>query len=372
MNHYTIQPLDPLVLGDGRPFSTDPGALAAGGLLLPMPSTLAGAVRTAIGRAQTPPDWATLRTVPVHGPLFTANGTVRVPMPADAVLMSEGDELRLARARPTELGDGEGTDLPEGLTPVGLPSGTNELEPSKHDPPRWMSLDQLAAWYADGKLFDTEGQYGVWKVPLKDGKPPWDDDSAVHIEKDLRVHVGISHATQAAEKGMLYQTTGAAYRQGQALLVRTDGSVPSGAMPLGGERRLGCLSEGGANAWTCPDGVREGLKTATKVAMVLATPAVFELGFGPQDLPNTLNATVALVAAAMSRREAVSGWDLAKGGPKPVRWLAPAGSVYWLEIPSGEGEKLADRWLQPVSDHPDDRRDGFGLAVFFPTTWGTH
>lgn len=372
MNHYTIRPLDPLVLGDGRPFSADPGALAAGGLLLPMPSTLAGAVRTAIGRAQTNPNWAALREQPVHGPLFAVDGAVLAPMPADAVLMSEGEELRLVRARPTEVGDDGGSDLPEGLALIGIPPGTESFEPSKHDPPRWMSLDQLDAWYADGKLFEAEGQGGVWKVPLESGKPPWDDDKTARIEKDLRAHVGISHATLAAEKGMLYQTTGAAYGDKQSLLVRTEATVRPGVMPLGGERRLACLSDGGADAWVCPKGRRKRLASATQVAMVLVTPAVFELGYKPKNLPSTLGVKVSLVAAAMARREAVSGWDLAKGGPKPVRWLAPAGSVYWLDVPVGEGAKLADRWLQPVSDHPDDRRDGFGLAVFFPTQWGTH
>lgn len=371
MNHYTIRPLDPLVFGDGRPFSSDPGALAAGGLLLPMPSTLAGAVRTAIGRGQASPDWSALRDRAVHGPLFAVDGTVYAPAPADAFLMSEREELRLVRARPTEVAGNGGTDLPDGLTPVGYPVGTEAFEPSKHDPPRWMSLDDLAAWYADGTLFGGKGQGGVWKVSLTEGKPPW-YKSDPRIERDLRVHVGISHATLAAEKGMLYQTTGAAYHDKQALLVRTEGDVSPGVMPLGGERRLACLSAGDANAWECPADVRTRLSSATQVAMVLVTPAVFELGYKPKNLQDTLGANVTLVAATMSRREAVSGWDLVKGGPKPVRWLAPAGSVYFLNVPPGDGVQLAERWLHPVSDHPDDRRDGFGLAVFFPTTWGTH
>lgn len=373
MNHYTIRPLDPLVLGDGRPFSADPGALAAGGLLLPMPSTLAGAARSAIGRAQSNPDWAALQKVPVHGPLLCVNGAIQAPMPADAVLMSSDDALCLVRARPSELGSDEGTDIPDGLSPLGLPSGTEGFEPSKHDPPAWMSLDQLAAWYADEELFGARGRGGVWKVPLgKDRKPPWAYEKTTRIETDRRVHVGISHETQAAAKGMLYQTTGAAYGDKQALLVRAETKIPLGVMPLGGERRLACLADGSEDAWS-PAGVRERLMTATKVAMVLVTPAIFDHGFRPSGLAATLGLTsVKVVAAAMRRREAVSGWDLVKGGPKPVRWLAPAGSVYWLDIPAGEGEKLAERWLHPVSDQADDRRDGFGLAVFFPTQWGTH
>jgi CRISPR-associated protein Cmr3 len=39
------------------------------------------------------------------------------------------------------------------------------------------------------------------------------------------------------------------------------------------------------------------------------------------------------IAAAVPGYTAVSGWDLAKGGPKPTRFAAPAGSVYFLEKP---------------------------------------
>jgi len=37
------------------------------------------------------------------------------------------------------------------------------------------------------------------------------------------------------------------------------------------------------------------------------------------------------VAAAVPGHVAFSGWDLARRGPKPTRFAAPAGSVYFLE-----------------------------------------
>ena len=45
------------------------------------------------------------------------------------------------------------------------------------------------------------------------------------------------------------------------------------------------------------------------------------------------------------------------------------GGAGWLKmsvVGGGNAAPLADRWLQPVSDDPQDRLDGFGLA-----TWGT-
>ena len=47
--------------------------------------------------------------------------------------------------------------------------------------------------------------------------------------------------------------------------------------------------------------------------------------------------------------------------------MVPAGSVYFFETVEGDGRILATKgWLRPVSDAPQDRNDGFGLAV-----WGT-
>lgn len=73
--------------------------------------------------------------------------------------------------------------------------------------------------------------------------------------------------------------------------------------------------------------------------------------------------------------EVVSGWDLAfdngagkpRGRPKPTRRLAPAGSVYFVELEGGAREDLERwcdaAWLAPLSDGEQERRDGFGLAA---------
>ena len=49
--------------------------------------------------------------------------------------------------------------------------------------------------------------------------------------------------------------------------------------------------------------------------------------------------------------------------------MVPAGSVYFLEVVEGDcGNLVENAWLQPVSDALQDRRDGFGLAVWAPGT----
>ena len=52
--------------------------------------------------------------------------------------------------------------------------------------------------------------------------------------------------------------------------------------------------------------------------------------------------------------------------PKATRRLVPAGGVYFFESDGNDNSALAGHWLRPVSDGEQERRDGFGLAV-----WGT-
>ena len=55
-----------------------------------------------------------------------------------------------------------------------------------------------------------------------------------------------------------------------------------------------------------------------------------------------------------------------RGRPKPTRRLAPAGSVYFLELTGADdaiGRFVDAVWLQAISDDEQDQRDGFGLAL---------
>ena len=69
----------------------------------------------------------------------------------------------------------------------------------------------------------------------------------------------------------------------------------------------------------------------------------------------------------MERWKPISGWGLENVivGPKRVRRLVPAGSVYFFKIVPGSAAELLDKlWLHSVADDDQDRRDGFGLALW--------
>jgi CRISPR-associated protein Cmr3 len=75
----------------------------------------------------------------------------------------------------------------------------------------------------------------------------------------------------------------------------------------------------------------------------------------------------------VGRFSAVSGWRYdgrkKRRGPKPVRRVAPAGSVYFFRVEDGEltEDTIRRLWLAPLSDEPSDRKDGYGLAQ--PGVW---
>jgi len=110
--------------------------------------------------------------------------------------------------------------------------------------------------------------------------------------------------------------------------------------------------------------------------MVLATPAVFDEGWRPGWLdertddgwagtPPGADVRLRLVGACVDRWKPISGWSYEDWGPKPIQRMAPAGSVYFFKVKSGEAHTLADSmWLRPVSDDPERRRSGFGLALW--------
>lgn len=67
--------------------------------------------------------------------------------------------------------------------------------------------------------------------------------------------------------------------------------------------------------------------------MLLTTPAPFAAGWRPNGLD--------IVAAAVPSHVAVSGWDLARGGPKPTRFAVAAGAAYFCRPAPGDDDRLS-------------------------------
>lgn len=374
MRAFQISPIEPLLLRDGRPFSTDEGALDATLLSLPMPGTLAGFLRTLIGQLRgcswTPDEVAALRDIRIAGPLLLKNETVCFPAPADAVVlggeqkkaMSDEEQKKLMPLRPFEPQKG-GCDLRPGLLPLKV---TEDGKP------------------APGYVYWTARDMFLWLA--NDTPKDFLPENIGDFLRETRLHVAIDPNTYAAKEGMLYSTQMVAYErmhengkgcESWSFLVAAE--VPQEenlctVHTLGGERRLAAITDA-PKKWpdTCPNPIKEALRQTRQVRMVLATPAIFKEGWRPGWLndelvgspPGASGVVLRLKAAAVKRRLAVSGWEYRHQRAKQVRWLAPAGSVYFFEVEQGDPEQLVETlWLKPVSDKERDQNDGYGLALW--------
>ena len=393
MHTYLIEPKAPLVVRSGRPFDDQSGADAA---RFPPPSTLAGALRTAHAESCGKPLTLELASIAVAGPLpikldiHGVPGMLLVPKPADALYFYTEDKksTRVVRSMPLKLQDGEGCDLPDGLLPVQL---AENIKGKPAPGPRWWSWDDLLAFrrLAAGNAVDFANL-------KKNGWSPLPDD--------VRTHVAIERKSHAAQTGKLFQTAGLCCWQNPAakenpadnnkqpdkdeypegsigMLGRIAGNIHPGVITLGGERRLSAISK--VDKWPgLPVSLAAQLRKAGGLTLTLLTPGLFAEGWYPAWLNESLEGTppgcdglrLKLRAASMERWQAHSGWDLATHAPRAGRKLIPAGAVFWFEILSADDKALNTLWLTHLSDHEQDRRDGFGLALPHPwlPTQATH
>jgi CRISPR-associated protein Cmr3 len=378
---WLIEPTDPLLARDGRPFNATPGSRARS-LAFPFPSTTAGAVRTRAGqdphgRFDTEKD---VVRVSVRGPLLVEpadDGTIHyfAPAPGDALLFDAPDD-RLAVRRLTPLSSPPGSqtdlavDLHQDLHVVGLVDPNLKKKTARRPPPFWR-WERFAAW------LDAPADTVLPAADLGIAGPA----------RDRRTHVGIDPATLTGRDGVLFATSGLTFWRNEAradatlsgarrLALAVDISAPDGLSPapgfgpMGGERRLMYWRQAeGSGFPDPPPGLRDRVMTDGHCRVILLTPACFAAGWRPSGLlaPRE-GVTPQLEAAIIGKPLTVSGWDLAATppGPRASRRLAPSGSVLYLKL--GADAKANGRWfdavwMQCVSDTDSDNAAGFGLAA---------
>ncbi len=364
---FDIHAPSPLLFRDGKPFGAAGGTeTSARSLAVPLPSTLAGFIRTQIG-VKSSWNWSdgdTLKnahTICVSG-LLTRDQKIVLPAPRDAVIYKDKAQiLRMMCLKPLELPNNAGTDAPESINPLAI---TQDVK--------------------------AETGYAFW---TKEDMTTWllnDTPNAEKLEKiaglplETRVHVAINKDSKVGEEGQLFSV---GYRSFESKSeaghhrwsIRTRVKLPdktaiSKLGHLGGERRAVTLEEQDiGNWWDCPTELKTAIRNSKYLKLVLATPAIFTHGWKPAWLEATDSANMPkglhglklkLISAAIGRREPVSGWNIRENSAKAVRYMVPAGSVYFFELLEGNQEKILENWLKPVSDNEQDRKDGFGLALW--------
>lgn len=357
----TLEPLDVLFFRDGRPF----GAATSGASVLPLPQTLAGAILTALlethgcdftrlpSELRDRGNWAAaiasaggpswIGALAVRGPWLArrqASGGLEVLVPAPAVLHADktpqGAERKLHALRP--------------LPPQRLP-GWRPPESAPGLWPLWLRHPRPTQ-PATGYLTPA----GVRAFLHGKSVPP---DQLVHPDQlfdfDRRTGIGIDPDRLAAEESRIYGATFLALQPAVSLYAEVvlpgeaAGSALAGieTVAFGGEgRRVRVQTLDRPFSWPAQMPAGQGQKPL----LLLTTPGLFREAWKPAALHGRL------VAAAVPGSVPVSGWDLARGGPKPNRFAAQAGSVYFLD------ESLYP-WPETLSDHARDAQQGWGCYL---------
>jgi CRISPR-associated protein Cmr3 len=321
--------------------------------------------------------------VSVRGPLLVEVGEDDVrwlaPAPADASIHQTElyDEQRgtLVRLVPVELPASALSDTSHGL--LGQ-AGKPDIHKAHPLAPQFWCWEHFAAWLqapTPGEIDPTA--YGIRGLATS-----------------ARMHVRITAETQTAREGFLYQTRGLEFttrdrsRRRLALAAHVEiaanehtlfAHFAGGIAPLGGERRLMRWEQRDTTLPAAPKGLFGQIGNDRACRIMLMTPGYFRAGFQPDSSALAPGLHLTLVAAAVSRVQIVSGWDMlyqhengALGAPKPTRRLSPAGAVYFVRFDDNDATRAIERWARElwmtcISEDAQSKRDGFGLVAL--GTW---
>lgn len=341
----TIHPLDLLFFRGGRPF----GAGLPGVSSLPTPQALLGLIRTLLLERNNA-DLSKMRGIADTQQAFAAAGcpwlasvSVRGPF-----LLHE--QRGMVFPAPASLAFVQAADAPE----------PRLLQPLKSSVPGWVPpLPNARPLVLQGARVKERPQW-ITSEGLKqvlEGTPP----EGAHLlksrdlfELDERTGIGIDPATLATQEGIIYTARKLALRPPVCFYAEIHG-LPSGQerhfakeslTPWGGERHHVVIRPARPVEWPSAPAKEE------RTLVYFATPC-FDVDGG---LPAAFDSN-SVRAAVTVGPAAISGWDLAKGGPKPARFGVDAGSVVFLE----------NAPVPQSFSNPADAQAGYGF--FLKGTW---
>jgi len=369
MKLITFEPLDSLFFRESKPFNAGEGGFLDS-QFPPPAQTLSGAIRGAIGEANTDWNWSDKKAVaellgtvddptPLSfaGPYLLKNGQRLYPVPLNFLYREWIDEktnenrnewVRLVpsgSAFKTDMGDCFLPEPPKKKPPEKSPEGAKPVEEG------WLDAANMQQI--------LNGNLPTSYIPSKD----------IFI-RESRAGIGRDNRKGVVNIGQLYFTRHLRLREGYALGMAVGGATPpaGGMVRLGGEGRLARIAAGTALT-------KLAVPTADGQAKGLILTLLTHGDFGGQPEPDWSNepalknvhSSLIRVTACVGKPAREGGWDYASRRPKALKSLVPAGSCYFFEATGG---KLSDVIIQLRDQHKHiGRRTAFGYGEIAVGLW---
>ncbi len=348
--------------------------------LLPWPSVVSGAIRSAALAAKGYTTSATIKAlVASQDPLaqtlalpgadsidgaftlgtfclaqqsnHTSGAAPIVPLPADVVVSGDDTPENIRRMTPAPLPAGIQNSIATSSLPI-----LRQGKPRKGMSGLYLNAEGWANYVA-GRDLSLE--------------------SLVHTNDIAsRRHctgIGMDGALRKVENGQLYtaeriefihagsQRIGYAVRTHCKNNLFTDNTL----LRLGGDGH-GATLQPSPIQW--PDTPVKTIAKHKRFAVVLQSPALFANGYAPAQLQgdhwqgNAVSAT--LRSSVVGRSETISGWDLLNHHPKSARRFVPTGAVYWFDNLIGDPNALLaefpqGHWPDPLAATEHRLTEGF-------------
>jgi CRISPR-associated protein Cmr3 len=250
---------------------------------------------------------------------------------------------------------------------------------------------------------DDDAREALWRPVLGDAQKPlasprwwsskefvlWLAGNCVSVRKEalattrrVQVHVGIRPEELTSDDGVLFShDVVETLDPGGEWALGVEVALPAGELPrvatLGSDSRISRVESLPTTLFDPPERVLEAFRARSPgLRLVAISPLCFEKGWLPDGFVNTngeyrgkvAGLDVILRAAFVPRPIHVSGWDMAKGEPKPTSRMVPPGAVYFFVRTDGQPFGEADAkalWLSALGTRTDE---GFGRVV--PGVWG--
>ncbi len=396
MGWFFLYPSDVLFFRDAHSYGAGEDHIA-NSFFPPMPSTLAGAIRSAILGA-SPIDWnayGNSKTTDLYpqignpdnldnshffmrGPFLATRSLENrtdgtddevewfTPLPADSYQCEdnhdiEDEKIKYSCMRPVET-PYFNTDWNVGKNIIALTTPNFE----HHDAPEiqgWLSSVQLDDYFhASRDIHRTFTQSSYEEF----------------YKFEPRTGIAMDHDRRCTKESMLFTTRFVRLDENIGLLFWIDDNIrlpKNGELALGGEKRAAHFEKISEEKINNLDRLNHMSKPCRKVKAVLLTPAYFSGCWQPKNqswedflkIPKT-----ELISVSLGKPLFVGGWNLANKAKrhKTMYPYIPPGSVYYFEFP----EPGIDRFSRAFTESPqsiDYSRLGFGQVILGEWDWQT-